>query len=62
MIWSPNQAKGAVGAGFSGASARRLAASMAASAEDMADMAPLWGVNWTVFVMHSPCVSGIYMR
>ena len=45
MVWVPKRAKCAAGAGFARASARRLAASMAASAEDMAGMAPLCGKN-----------------
>ena len=57
MVWAPKQEKGAAVAGFSRASDRRLDASVAASAEDIAGMAPLWGENWTVLVMRSPCVS-----
>ena len=45
MVWAPKRANGAAGAGFARASARRLAASMAASAEDMAGMVPLCGKN-----------------
>ena len=41
MVWAPKRAKGAAGAGFARASARHLAASMAASAEDISGMAPL---------------------
>ena len=59
MIWAPKQENGTADAGFAMASARRLAASVAVSAEDMAGMEPLWGKNWTVLVMHSPHVSGI---
>ena len=43
MVWAPKWEKGAAGAGFSRVSARRLATSVAASAEDMDDMVPLWG-------------------
>ena len=43
MVWAPKRAKGTAIAGFARASARRLAASLAASAEDMAGMAPLCG-------------------
>ena len=43
MVWVPKRAKGAAGAGFARASARRLAASVATSVEDMAGMAPLCG-------------------
>ena len=59
MFWAPKRAKGAAGAGFARASARRLAVSVEASAEDMAGMAPLWGENWKVLVMRSLYVSGI---
>ena len=45
MVWSPKRAKGVAGAGFARASARRLAVSVAALAEDMAEMAPLCGEN-----------------
>ena len=62
MVWAPKQAKAAASAGFARASARRLAAFVAESAENMDDMAPLWAKNWTVLVMRSPCVSSIYMR
>ena len=41
MVWAPNQEKGTGGAGFARASDRRLAASVATLAEDMAGMAPL---------------------
>ena len=43
MVWAQKRAKGAAGAGFSRASARRLAASMTALADEMSGMAPLWG-------------------
>ena len=59
MVWAPKRAKGADGAGFARDSDRRLAMSVAASAEDMAGMAPLWGENFTVLVMRSPHVSGM---
>ena len=59
MVWALKWAKGAAGAGFARSSARRLVASVDALAEDMDSMAPLWGKNWTVLVMKSPCVSGI---
>ena len=63
MVWVPKRAKGASGAGFARASARILAAYVAASvtalAGDMSGMATLWGKNWTVLVMRSPRVSGI---
>ena len=59
MIWVPKRAKGAASAGFARAPARRLAASVAASTEDMAGMVALWGKNRTVLVIRSPCVSGI---
>ena len=62
MVWAPKRAKGAAGAGFARASDRRLTASVAALAEDMAGMAPLCGKNLTVLVMRSPHVSGIKMR
>ena len=62
MVWASKRAKVVAGAGFVRASERRLAASVAASAEDMAGMAQLWGENWTVLVMRSSRVSGIYMR
>ena len=45
MVWELKQAKGTAGAGFARASARRLAASVAASTEEMAGMAPLCGKN-----------------
>ena len=61
IIWAPKRAKGAVGAGFARAEARCLAASVAASAEDMAGIAPLCGENRTFLVIHSPRVSGIKM-
>ena len=41
MVWAQNRAKGAAGAGFARASARHMAASVAASADDMAGMVPL---------------------
>ena len=59
IVGAPKREKGAAGAGFARASARRLAASVAASAEDMAGMAPLWGGNWKVLVIRSPRVSVI---
>ena len=62
MVLEPKQAKGESVAGFARASARRLAASVAASADDMSGIAPLWGGNWKVLVMRSPRASGIYMR
>ena len=62
MVWASKREKGAAGVGFARAPDRRLDASMAASAEDMAGMAPLWLKNWTILVMHSPRVSGIKMR
>ena len=43
MVWAPKQTKGAAGSGFARASNRRLAASVAASVEDMTGMAPLCG-------------------
>ena len=43
MVWLPNREKGAAGAGFARASARRLAESVAGLVEEMAVMAPLWG-------------------
>ena len=61
VVYEPKRAKGAASTGFAMESARRLDASVDASAEEMAGMAPLCGKNWTVFVMHSPCVSGINM-
>ena len=45
MVWAPKLAKGADGAGFARASDMRLAAPVAASAEDMAGMEPLCGKN-----------------
>ena len=62
MVWVPKRANDAASAGFARASARRQAASVAASANDMAGMAPLCGKNWTVLMMRSTCVSGIKMR
>ena len=59
MVWVQKQEKGATSAGFARASARRLDVSVAASAEDIAGMAPLWGGNCTVLAMRSPCVSGM---
>ena len=61
MVWAPKRAKGAAGAGFARASARRLVASVDVSAEDMAGMAPFCGKNWTVLEMRSPRVFGIKM-
>ena len=43
MVWAPKQEKGKAGAGLERASERRLDASVAALAEDIAGMAPLWG-------------------
>ena len=60
-VWASKRAKGAAGPGFVRASARHLAASVAASAEDMDGMAPFCGENFTVLVMRSPRVSGINM-
>ena len=40
MVWELKQAKGTAGAGFARASARRLAVSVAALAEEMDGMAP----------------------
>ena len=45
MVWAPKWANGAAGAGFARASDGQLAASMAASTEDMAGMATLCGKN-----------------
>ena len=42
VVWAPKQDKGAVSTGFARDSARCMAASMSASAEDIAGMAPLW--------------------
>ena len=61
MVWASKWTKGAAGVGFARASDRRMAASVAALAEDMAGMAPLCGKNWTVLVMRSSRVSGIKM-
>ena len=58
MVWAPKIAKGAAGAGFARASARRLYESMAASAEEIADMASLWRKKSTVFSVNSSRVSG----
>ena len=58
MVWASKWTKGAAGAGFARASARRLDASIDAPLEDMAGMAPLCGKNWTVLVMRSPHVYG----
>ena len=58
MVWAPKQENSAAGAGFARASARCLDASVAASAEDMAGMAPLWE-KCTVLVMQSPRVSSM---
>ena len=41
MVWVQKRSKGAAGAGFSRASDRRLDASVATSAEDIAGMVPL---------------------
>ena len=43
IVWVPKQAKGEAGAGLARVLERRLAESVAASAEDIAGMAPLWG-------------------
>ena len=43
MVWAPKRVKGAAGAGFTRASARRLSESVAASEEDMVEMAQLCG-------------------
>ena len=59
MVWATKRAMGAAVTGFARASDRRLDASVAALEEDMDGMAPLWGKNWTVLVVHSPPVSGI---
>ena len=59
MVLAPKWAKGAAGAWFVRASARRLAASVAALTEDMAVMALLWWKNWTVWEMLFPRVSSI---
>ena len=45
MVWAPKRSNGAAGARIARASAGRLAASVAASGEDMAGMAPLCGGN-----------------
>ena len=45
MVWATKRAKGEAGAGFARASARRLAASVATPADDMAGMVPLCGKN-----------------
>ena len=45
MVWAPKRAKGTAGAGFVRASDRRLAGSLAASADDMAGIAPLCAKN-----------------
>ena len=58
MVWVINRAKGEANAGFERASARRLDA----LAENISGMAPLWGGNWTILVMRSTRVSGIYIR
>ena len=54
MVWLPKRVKGAANAGFARASARRLATSVAAPAEDM-----VVSKNCTVLVMRPPCVSGM---
>ena len=38
LVWAPKRSKGAAGAGLKRESARRLAASVAASTEDIAGM------------------------
>ena len=48
--------KGAAGSGFAGASARRLSASVAALADDKADIAPLWGKLYSFGDAISPCL------
>ena len=53
IVWEPKRAKGASGAGFARASARRLAV----LAKDILGMALLWEENCTVLEMCSPCVS-----
>ena len=58
MVWAPKRAKGAAGAGFVRASERRLDKYMAASAEEISDMASLWRKKSTVFAVNSPRVSG----
>ena len=45
MVWAPKRENFAAGAEFARASAKRLAASVAAPAEDMAGMGPLCGKN-----------------
>ena len=62
MVWAPKRAKCAAGAGFARVSARRLAESVSALAEDIAGMAPLCGKNWKVLVMRYPRFTGIKMR
>ena len=62
IVWAPKLAKGTAGAGFVRASSRRLYASVAASTEYIAVMAPLWGENCTVLAVCSPRVYGMYMR
>ena len=59
MVRAPKRAKGEAGAGFTRALARRLDASVAASTEDIAGIALLWGLNCTVLAMRSPRVSGM---
>ena len=59
MVWASNREKGVVGAGFARASARRLAAYVDASVEDITGMALLLGGDYTFLEMLSPHVSGM---
>ena len=58
MVWALKRAKITAGVGLVRASERRLAASVDVSVEDIEVTAPLWGENYTVFAVRSPCVSG----
>ena len=57
MVWAPKRAKDAASSGLVRASARQLAAPVAASEEDIAVMVLLWGENNTVFAVLSPRIS-----
>ena len=58
IVWAPKQAKVAAGAGLASALARRLATPVAASEEDIAVMATLWGKNSTFLDVRYLRVSG----
>ena len=61
MFWYPKRVKGASGAGSERVLERHLAASVAASAEVILVMVPLWKKS-PVFDVRSTRVSGTYMQ